>query len=72
MSAMPLAPPGPITHEAVNGWLLDPMRTVDELSNVLGVVKGRLEATSMAGQATKGFEDATADAEAQAKARFGG
>ena len=72
LAAMPLTPTSPITHEQVNGWLLDSARTVDELTNVLGVVKGQLEAASMQGRTVQAFQDATQDAEAQARRRFGG
>jgi hypothetical protein len=58
------------TVEQVNAYLLDPARTVEELTAVLGVVKARLDDASMAGQVRTAFEDASAEADAIARARF--
>ena len=60
-----------ITLGNVIAWLLSSTRTVDELIQVSGIVKARCEDGSFAGQVRRAFDDVTAQADAEEKAKFG-
>lgn len=61
-----------ITIRDVNAWVLDPARTVDELLEVTGAIKGRLDADSWNGQAQRAFADATNAADEAERKKLGG
>jgi hypothetical protein len=60
-----------MTIEQVNAFLLDNSRTVEELSTLLGVIKGRLDEMSSTGETASEFADANAEFESRAKAKLG-
>jgi hypothetical protein len=65
----PLDPP--LSLGEVTAWVLDETRTLDELVSVSGLIKGRCEDSSFAGQTRKSFEDVEDEASKLEQEKFG-
>ncbi len=65
-------PASPVTLGQIEAWILDPLRTLEELYEVSGLVKIRCEDSCFAGQTRAAFEDVSREADTLAKAKFPG
>lgn len=60
-----------ISKEQVNAWVLSHDRTADELTTLLGVIKGALESGSYDGQLQKAFAAGVSEVDAAEKEKLG-
>jgi hypothetical protein len=67
-SRTPLDPP--LTLGEVEAWVLDSSRTVDELVTISGIIKGRCEDGSFAGETRKAFDDVSQEAAELERTKF--
>lgn len=60
----------PVTLGQIEAWILDPLRTLEELYEVSGLVKIRCEDSCFAGQTRAAFEEVSQEADTLTKAKF--